>query len=276
MPKPHLSHSQLSMLRRCGLQYEFRYIEGIKAPPGVAALRGRSVHGVVRKDLTNKMQTGALLERAAVTEGAAATFEAEWDAEAPHLTPEEKLLGARKLKGATKDTVIALAELHHDELAPDITPTHVERAFRLETPGPYDLLGYIDVMDQRADGSWVRDTKTAAKSPSKGNAETSDQLTVYSLAVKVLDGKSPAGLALDHLVATKKPKTVTLTTTRGEADYRRYLDLVARAGDLIQAGKFLPAEEGHWCCSEKWCGYWNQCPHGKRGRTQAQVAAIDV
>ena len=42
--KPHLSASQLSMMARCPVQWEFRYAKGIKSPPGVALLVGKATH----------------------------------------------------------------------------------------------------------------------------------------------------------------------------------------------------------------------------------------
>lgn len=41
---PHLSVSQISMYLRCSLQYWFRYIQGIKAPPNLKLTVGKAGH----------------------------------------------------------------------------------------------------------------------------------------------------------------------------------------------------------------------------------------
>ena len=34
--KPYLSPTQLDMAAKCGMQYQFRYVDGLKIPPAVA------------------------------------------------------------------------------------------------------------------------------------------------------------------------------------------------------------------------------------------------
>ena len=40
--KPSLSDTALNMLYRCAMQYFYRYVEGLKIPPGIAQLIGRN------------------------------------------------------------------------------------------------------------------------------------------------------------------------------------------------------------------------------------------
>ena len=282
--KPHFPASQLRMLRGCALQYFYRYVEGLKIPPGVAMLRGSAVHETVETNLRRKIEKNELSPIEEIRDLAADSFAQRWEAEPPLLTVEEAELGPARVFHEAKDAAVRLSVVHAERLAPRIAATHVERPFRLEVAGgSRDLIGFIDVQsrDKVAFGPGgedekvvlvVHDTKTSAKSPAKNAAALSDQLTLYSAAVETLDGVVPM-LQLDTLVDLKKgPKTVSQRTVRGPQDTQRLLDLVGRVGDLVDAGNFLPCEEGSWRCSPKWCGYYNSvCPHGAKGRLRSET-----
>lgn len=266
----HLSHSQLSMLFRCGEQYRRRYIEGERLAPGIALVVGRAVDKSVTENLSHKMAEGALLPLDAIRSIARDDVQATWEGdEGIALSEEEQAEGVAKVKGDAIDKSVRLAELHARRLAPALSPTAVQRKWEvsLEQAGyPATLVGVIDIQEGRDS---IRDTKTAAKSPTADAAHLSDQLTLYALAVKVVDGVLPARLSLDFLVDTKEPKVVPLETTRTEADFQPILRRVERALLVIDAGAFAPANPDDWWCSKRWCGYWQTCPLVRRGPTVA-------
>lgn len=260
--KPHLSISQLTMLARCGEQYRFRYIEGIKAPPGVSLIIGSGTHAAIEADLREKLRTGELLPDAAIADVAADATRERWANDGPVVHEGDPG------EGEAVDTAVALAQAHHRQLAPQIAPVALERGFVLDLPGfPFDLMGYVDIEE----AARIRDTKTAAKSPSGPEADQSDQLTLYHLDATVR-GKSPT-VALDYLVKTKVPKVVTLESTRGPEDHARLLRRVEIAAKVIQAGAFAPTNPDNWWCSAKWCGYYERCAFG--ARKAVSVALID-
>lgn len=267
--KPVLHQSQLSMLSKCGLQYEFRYVKGVLAPPGIAALIGTGTHAGAQANLRSKIATGALLPIEAVQEEARKGFANAWDKEGVKLEDEEVVLGAEKVKGAAVDMVVRLATLHATELAPKLNPVKSEETWRLELKGyDVDLAGTTDVKEPDR----VRDLKTAGKSPTADAADASEQLTIYALAERTLEGGSgDVAVALDSLVKTKVPKLVTQESVRTDDDFREVLERVRRASRVIQTGAFYPADPSSWWCSAKWCGYWSQCPHGARQRRQVAV-----
>lgn len=251
--KPHLSISQLNMLARCGEQYRYRYVEGIKAPPGVQLVIGKGTHGAIEKDLANKIEWGELLPDDSIADFAADATRKAWQEDAPVLgegDPDE---------GGAVDTAVALATVHHRELAPVIEPVAVERKFRLELPDfPFDLVGVIDVEETTR----IRDTKTSSKTPPADAAHVSDQLTMYHLEAATR-GESKT-VALDYLVKSKQAKALTLESTRNEQDHARLLRRVEAAAKVIQAGAFTPTTPDNWACSPKWCGYWDRCAWGSR------------
>jgi hypothetical protein len=179
------------------------------------------------------------------------------------LTDEEQHQGLGAVRDHTIDTTVKLATLDHQELQPHIRPKHVERKFRVPLVNyPRDLVGIIDLADE---GECVIDLKTAARSPSADAADKSTQLTMYSLGYVAIAGRKPKGLALHHLVATKVPKAVVQMTDRDENDQQALLNRVGNCLDAIERDVYVPASEDHWCCSPRWCGYYNICKY-VRGR----------
>lgn len=266
--KRHLSHTQLELLSKCGLAWEFRYVKGIKSPPGVALVVGKGTHGAIEKDLGRKLEWGELLPDDAIADFAADATRTEWEKDPPK--PDED--GSPADLGGAVDMAVALAELHHKALAPDINPIAVERRFLLELPGfPFDIEGQIDIEEEGV----IRDTKTASKAPSTDAADRSDQLTLYAMEA-ASRGAAPSRLVLDHLVKTKTPKVVSMETTRTADDHNRLLRKVEAAAKVIESGAFLPAPKvpGVWWCSSRFCGYWeSHCPFG--ARNAVSVGLID-
>jgi hypothetical protein len=262
--KPQLHQSSLAMLSRCGEAFRRRYIEGEKIPPGIALITGTAVHRSAALNLTHKLESGTLLPSEAVAENARDELARCWD--------EGVLLEAGEseeaLKGEAIDQVTSLATLHAEHLAPhlDPAPEHdgvaagVEWSWVLECAGyPYDLAGQVDVLEDRPGGLVVRDLKTRSKAPSKSEAETSLQLTLYSMAAKVHRKKAAPKVALDVLTKTKTPKLVTVEGERSDSDYEVFMRRFERSIEVIESGSFQPASPEDWVCSEKFCGYAPTC-----------------
>jgi hypothetical protein len=263
--KPHLSISQLTMLSRCGEQYRRRYIEHEIRPPAVAMLVGRATDESVNQNLKNKIDTGELLERANVSDIARDAFVSSWEGGVA-LSDEELAQGLKTVRGAALDKSVRLSLLHADVRAPSIQPTAIQRYWRVELKGySRDLVGVIDIQEGLKS---VRDTKTAAKTPPKTIAETDDQLTAYALAVRVLEGKAPERVALDYLVDLKSgAKAPVFESVRDDSDFQTFLNRLETAMEGIEKGVFIPANPNEWCCSKKWCGWWDVCKYAKRPHT---------
>ena len=262
--KPQLHISGLQMLQSCGEQYRRRYIEGERIAPGVAILIGSATDRSVTADLQSKIDTGALLANEQIRDAARDSVVAEWE-KGVSLDPEDGTEG--QAKGTAIDAAVRLAELHHEGLAPTLAPTQVQRAWTLEVNGlPVDLAGTIDIQEGSAT---IRDTKTAAKSPTANAAHESLQLTTYALAAHVIDGAIPEKLTLDYLVRTKTPKLVVLETTREVADFDPLLERIMAATRALESGIFIPARPDDWRCSAKFCGYFQSCRFAMRPKTFA-------
>jgi hypothetical protein len=322
--RQQLHQSGLNMLSVCGLQFQYRYIEGIKRPPNAFLLVGKACDESATQNLQHKIDHHELLQRNEALGVAETAFDQEQSKQPIELDPDEKREG-RSLElvlGEARDKSINLSGLHYDQAAPGLHPKLVRRRFSIDmdgflrararvlhtradlVPDPasgrvlhlqasklnaaardgMDFAGEIDLQEgygapERLLSS-VRDLKTSSKSPTKslmdgadspGIADDSDQLTGYALAHKVLEGRLPDIMALDYLVQTaggetRKPqlKYVITKTQRNQADLDTFLNRFANAVQAMRTGMFVPAPATDWRCSEKFCGFWNQCPMAKR------------
>lgn len=253
--RPHLSPSSLESLSKCGLAYQFRYIDGIIVPPTIDAARGKGVHRAIETNFSQKISSHRDLPTADLQDIAAESFTAEV-AGGLSIPREDK--GAEKsLKASAKDMVVSLAGFFGSHVAAEYQPILVEHEFRIELPGPRDLLGILDV----ATAETVGDMKTASKSKSQSDADSSLQLTAYYVGFHAETGRLPKEVVLDTLVSTAKgPKRNKLVTERSEADVNALAYRIQLANQVIDAGAFLPAPVGSWWCSSRWCQFWYMCP----------------
>jgi len=255
--KPHISISQLNMYEFCGEQWRRRYIEKEKIPPGVALIVGKAVDSTVNKNMNLKIDKGELFSIDSIKDIARDTANNEWNKGEIKLDAEEIKKGIKAVKGEVVDKTVRLAALHAKTLAPKLNPTHVQRKIEIELPGyPVDLLGYIDIQEGLKS---LRDTKTSSKSPGQSVADTSDQLTVYAMAVKVIDGAIPEKLTLDCLVDNKTPKLAVIETTRTEEDFQPVLYRIENMMEGIEKEVYIPCRQDHFLCCPKFCGFFNSC-----------------
>lgn len=252
--KPQLHPSALEM--RCMEAFRRRYIEKEIIPPGVAMVIGTGTHRSVEKNLNNKITCGELLPVEAIRDHAVDGVNSAWNC-GVKLNPEEVKKGIKTVKGEALDKAVRLSVLHHEKLAPELTPTHIERPWALELKGyPVDLAGRIDIQEGLIS---IRDTKTSGKTPADGVASKSLQLKAYSLAIKAYDHEYPDTVWLDYLVDLKIPKHKSYPAKLTVEDYNVLLARVEILSMAMQKEIFLPVEPSHWCCDPKWCGYAETC-----------------
>lgn len=268
--KPHLSPSQLEMFAKCPEQWRRRYVENEILPPGVAALKGKTVHAAAEANFRQKLVSGEDLGLEHFRELAAESFDAQVAGEY-QLSAEEESRGKKRVLGEAKDAAVEMAEFHGAKQAPEYQPALVEQRFRVELPGPHDLLGVIDMADDRGR---VIDFKTSGKAKSQSDADGSVQLTAYHVGHVVLTGRAPSELRLDVIVGAKKGLSRNVVkTARERADLAALaarLNVVSRA---IEAGLFPPAAPGSWWCSAKWCGFYRTCRYVNSERAAVAEAA---
>ena len=245
LPKDYISPTQINMYLRCPAQYYFRYILGMIIPPKSALTKGKAVHKGQEVNYKQKIETHEDMKLSDLQEVVATEFET--------LAPETEWQPDED-PGKIKDETISLASLYHTEIAPTVQPMLVEEEILIDIPGG-KLKGYIDLVDMQ---EYIRDTKTASRTPSQDVISKSLQLSAYALAYRKEMDREENGVKLDYLVNTKTPKVVTLEGKRTEQDLQRFVSIATRVMDAIQKGVFYPNQD-NFMCDEKNCGYWHEC-----------------
>lgn len=269
---PWLSASQIRMFLRCARQWAFRYIEHLIIPPNGLMKRGGSVHSTIEHNYQQKRETHTDLPTTFLKDWFAQNFEDEWTRE--EVRPRED----EPPKGELKDQGYALVEVYAKQLAPKVQPVLVEDKFDVELGKDdygFRLSGKIDVVDSN---NWIRDNKTASRTPNQNDVNLDIQLSTYSLARRMylrkeagdlsalseeerqakIKGMVEPKLTLDMLVLTKEPKLVVLETERTREGLAMHLNTIGNIAKSIRADAF-PRNPTGWWCSPKWCGYWSRC-----------------
>lgn len=264
--KPYLSPAQLDMLCRCGEQYRRRYLEHDVVPPGIAALKGTGVHAGAKANFRQKLETGVDLPANDIVEASVEAFRSQL-AGGYTLTTEEASAPAATINEAVED-LMAMAEVHALDQAPDYQPVLVEQTVRVAVPSsPRDLLGVIDLAD---DLERVVDFKTGKRLKSQSDCDESVQLTMYAVAYAALRGHPPESVRLDTVVSSKtRCYRHVLDSRRDARDTATFAARLTAANKAIDGGIFLPAVPGCWWCAPKWCGYWSSCRYVNAERAAA-------
>lgn len=257
--KPHLSASQLESYCRCPEAYRRRYLDGDIIPPGIAMLKGTGFHAGAKANFSQKIETHRDLPAEDIVAAAVADFETQTKGSVS-FTDDEIGRGVQNVIGEATDDLSAMARAHAEQQAPDYQPRMVEQSIRIELPNaPRDLLAIIDLAD---DYNRIVDFKTAGKSKSQSDADTSVQLTVYAAAFEHETGESPSEVRLDTIVrTTKATKRQVLSSSRDGNDFSALARRMNVVTSAIAAGSFPPATPGAWWCGPKWCGYFHTCPY---------------
>lgn len=260
MTKPYHSMSRVGLLLRCGEAYRRRYIENEILPPGVAMARGTAVHKAAADNYRQKIESHQDLSVNDILDAASASFDAAVAA-GVLFTPDEEA-APKVVLGRAKDQAVRMARVYAEQEAPEYQPLLVEEKIRRELPGTHDLLGVLDLVDVRG---VVADRKTTAKRKSQAEADRSLQLSMQASLAQSATGEWPKELRLEVLVdGTRGVERQVVRTYRDASDMAALAATLNVVADSVQKGVFLPAPEGSWQCSARWCGYYSTCPYVRR------------
>lgn len=259
LSKPWISPTQINTYLRCGEQYRRRYVKKEVIPPGIAQLKGTSVHKGAEHNFVQKKESRLDLKPETVVEVAVATFKDTVKHEGLLLSEEEESVGKEKVVGEAIDTTVKLSELFMDQVAPKYQPTEIEESQLIELPNSsHNLKGVIDLKIEQGN---VVDIKTSSKSWTQEKADKDAQFTFYSMLDKAKTGEDPKPLIIENLVSTKQPKVLTFETTRSMDDYEPLIHRINAVVDGINKGFYPPAPSDSWVCDRRYCGYFDSCDY---------------
>jgi len=248
----HLSFSQIDRYRKCGRQYAFIYLEGLRMPPGIALVKGSAVHRGIEYNSLYKVATREEMKRSDVVDYTVSEFE-------KRMSEEEVVVKDGEDPGAAKDSCVNLIDLYMGEISPTIQPMHVEAEIELNIDGVLPIKTVIDCID---DDERIRDYKTTGKSKTQADIDNSLQMDIYAMAYHQKFGHWAIGSSLDVLVETKTPKYQRLDTVATVESVARAENIIRAVQSGIEKQAFGPAPEGAWWCGSKFCGFWSRCEFG--------------
>lgn len=275
--KPHISASQLDQYCKCPEQYRRVRIEHDPIPPGIAMIRGRSIHKGAEANYRQKLETHTDLPRQDIVDKAVAEFELGV-ADGIYLCREDASVGKDIIVGKAKDETVSLAGLLADEVLGLYQPVSVEDTQRIVLPNsPRDIIGILDLVANEIScpngEPGIVDYKSGKSKP-QSHWDSATGLTIYGLTYRAKYGKAPGFIRVEQLVSNKKPKRVPITTQRERHDFEACVSRVNVVLDAIEKQVFPPAMPGSWWCSPKWCGFFeNGCPYVNGERKCASADA---
>lgn len=268
LPKGYFSHGQYNSWLLCGRAYEFKYVEGVKAPGYPSTSKGGAAHKGVEHLVRAKMAK----EEIDVDEALEAT-RAEFVRRADEV--EDWGEGdAAAVRGATQDDALAMVKVYARDGLPHAHPVAVEKGFARKI-GDVAMVGWIDRVDEvpvvavkGMDAATqalsptkrvVIDLKTGTKTWAQDAVDRNPQLTAYSVVEGALD------VSVEQLVSSVKgPKYARLDSVRGHQDAAVYVEHLNEVVEHIKKGVFPKAQIDTWACSKKHCSFWSRCRGKKR------------
>lgn len=247
---------------RCPEHYLFRYVLGMKRPPGKAQKHGFALHETFAYhfDQKKKDSKGLKIYEAKeffveVFRNALEEYETEME-ETKRLITKEFLL---KEKGIDVNQLVATGlrgiDVYFKEMNPKIAPDLVEEPFTIPTTSNVNLMGRIDMTDKKG---VIHELKTTRRMPNAQDINLDQQLAIYQLAYQSLKGKNPKGIAKDYIVFSKRDaKIVQFRADKPFFDKNVVFRNIAVIMEAVKRNIFYcihPAES--WICSKEWCGFY--------------------
>ncbi|MBI1984695.1 MAG: PD-(D/E)XK nuclease family protein [Candidatus Wildermuthbacteria bacterium] len=258
----HVSFTQLMTYVRCPEHFLFRYILGMKRPPGKAQKHGFALHETFAYHFDQKKKDSKGLKVRDAKEffvevfrSALQEYEMELEETKSLITREflakEKTIDVNQLVA----TGLRGIDVYFKEMNPTIIPDLVEEPFAIPTPSNVDLVGRMDMTDKKG---IIHEMKTTRRMPNAQDINLDQQLAIYQLAYEKLKGKKAKGIAKDYIVFSKRDaKIVQFKVSKPFFDKNAVMRNIASIMNAVKHNVFYcihPAES--WVCSKEWCGFY--------------------
>jgi hypothetical protein len=259
LPTKYFSHSQYGMYKRCPRQFEYRYVKGLRQPPGIAMTQGSAIHVGAEKTHQHTIKHGKPLTLQEAESHVADTFE--------RMGEYIEDWGNAK-QGNVKDLTLHHFRVYYTQAVPVVRPKAVEESFAVKI-GDVPIVGFIDLIDEvlmedafstslkgipETYSEVVTDLKFTGRKwpPAKLTKDT--QLTLYAHV------KGIPRVRIDFLLDQKSgTRYVQERSIRTPLDAKHFEEDLNEAVVLIKKGIFPRCTPTEWCCTPKFCGYYQEC-----------------
>lgn len=258
------SYSRLETFETCPLQYKFHYVDKIrKEEEAIELFLGSRVHEVLEK-----LYKDLVLGRLNTLEQLLAFYRSEWNKQwGAQVIIRDPNFSAQDYLGYGEQCI----RNYYDDYQPfrqsRTLGTEVELRFALDRNHHYQMLGYIDRVAQRADGTYeIHDYKTSRSVPSQQDADHDRQLGLYHLGLQARWRDVERVELLWHYVGFGK----TLGSQRVPEQLQELREETIGVIDRIERERAFEPCKGAWCA---WCQYRAECPLWKHVEAVAKLSA---
>ncbi len=248
------SYSRLEAFKSCPLKYKFTYVDRIKRRiDGIEAFMGSRVHEVLEK-----LYTDLKYQKLNTLQELHGDFEARWGRE------WHDNIVIRKID-YTADNYFEMGRKCISDFYDRYYPfNHAmtlglekEVRFSLDPEGLYQMIGYIDRLDQNADGFYeIHDYKCSGSCPEQPHFDKDRQLALYQIALgQVFTDVKDVELVWHYLVFDKEFRSRRVPNQL-ETLKTDTIELIK----MIEATEEFKPTESPLC---DWCDYPDLCPKQK-------------
>jgi len=188
----HLSPSQINTYTTCPKRWYYRYVLGLKRPPGIALIRGSAVHQGYADALNYKILWGDIPPQELITEITVDIFNNELEQWLGEITLREG-----ETIGKFLDDSVRISKYLHREKLPKVDPVIVEERIEIELGG----INYICVLDVR-EKEKIRDLKIVGRKPQRDETKKDIQSISYAYVGKTVYNYTPE-VNYDYVVCGK-------------------------------------------------------------------------
>jgi hypothetical protein len=252
IPDDYLSATRLNMFTRCGMQYYFRYCEGLIAPPSGVLSLGSSFHTAIEHNYDQKRQTQTDLKIDEVLDVFSDDFaervhETAWyEGEIPHVF---------------KDQGVGLLREYQKVISPDVQPKSVEGEFSIPFENKdWTFTGRADLIDN---DDVLIENKTIRATPPRPQSDHMLQAIGYVTGFRSTGAREKSARIV-YAVKNNIPKMVSYPFVVQNSQIEFFLGQVARVAHMIEAEMFIP-NRNQYLCSHRFCGYASRCEQECKG-----------
>jgi len=245
--RSYLSVSQIRKYMNCGMQYYYRYVEGMSEKMGSAVLRGSSVDNAANEHFLKQAVTNQGLTEVQFVDFAVNVHEKEQDSETFDWTKDDVT------KNKSKDRTSKLAATYHKEFGGMFKAKDVQVELVSVDDDGEEFKGFADFIT--VDGIVV-DNKVKKRNVTP-DLTRDVQLVKYADMANV----NKVGMAVVQDLDSPKNFYHQANVTQDHKD--RVNKRIQHVKSGIKNKVFMPAAEGSWICTQKWCSFWDICEFGK-------------